>query len=331
MEKYIPPFSISNKMLEYVSGISEKVGSINNYDVFRTKPYLRRNNRIESIHSSLKIEANSLSLSEVRDVIDGNLVIGDEIEIQEVKNAYEAYSKINDVDPFSISDLKLLHSIMTYRTVAESGDFRKGEEGVFDGDRCIFVAPPPNMVNELVENLFTWMKENENTIHPLIMAAVFHYEFVFIHPFSDGNGRIARLWHNVILYRWRKIFEYIPLESQIVKFQSEYYKSISKCHKNGNSDVFIEFILERIDCILDEFIIAVNKKNLGTNEYMNRLLNIMEYDIEYKALELMDKLGLKSRETFRKHYLNPAMELGVVRMTIPDKPNSRNQRYVRKY
>ena len=113
--------------------------------------------------------------------------------------------------------------------------------------------------------------------------------------------------------------------------KSEYYKSISKCHKNGNSDIFIEFILERIDCILDEFIIVVNKKNLGTNEYVNMLLNIMEYDIEYKALELMDRLGLKSRETFRKHYLNSAMELGVVRMTIPDKPNSRNQRYVRKY
>ena len=146
MSNYVPPYTISNRMLELVSDISEKVGRISSYRDLESKPHLRRNNRIKSIHSSLKIEANSLSLSEVRDVINGHLVLGDQKEIQEVKNAYEAYEKISEINPTSISDLKKIHGIMTYKTVNESGVFRKGEEGVFSGDECIFVAPPPNMV-----------------------------------------------------------------------------------------------------------------------------------------------------------------------------------------
>jgi Fic family protein len=240
MGKYEPPYTISNKMLELVSSISEKVGKISSHRELEARPHLRKNNRIRSIHSSLKIEANSLSLAEVRDVINGHLVLGDQKEIQEVKNAYAAYEKISEINPKSMSDLKKIHGIMTYRTVGESGVFRKGEEGVFSGDRCIFVAPPPNMVNELMKDLFSWVKNSEGTIHPLIMSAVFHYEFVFIHPFADGNGRMARLWHMVMLYRWRNVFEYIPLESQIERFQAEYYDAIAKCHVNGNSDVFIE-------------------------------------------------------------------------------------------
>lgn len=222
-----------------------------------------------------------------------------------------------------------MHGIMTYRTVQESGVFRKGEEGVFSGDKCIFVAPPPNMVNELMKDLFSWLKSSKKNVHPLIRSAVFHYEFVFIHPFADGNGRMARLWHTIILYQWRKVFEYIPLESQIEKFQAEYYDAIAKCHVNGNSNVFIEFMLDMIDQILDEVIVQVNRANAETSEYVKRMLDVMEYDIPYTSNAIMDTLKLKSKETFRKNYLNPAMELGLVRMTLPDKPNSRNQRYVK--
>ena len=329
MSNYIPPYTISNRMLELVSNISEKVGKINSHKELESKPHLRKNNRIRSIHSSLKIEANSLSLSEVRDVINGHLVLGDQKEIQEVKNAYAAYEKIADINPSSITELKKLHGIMTYKTVNESGAFRKGDEGVFSGDKCIFVAPPPNMVPKLMKELLSWVKENEGKVHPLIMASVFHYEFVFIHPFSDGNGRMARLWHTVILYRWRKIFEFIPLESQIERFQEDYYDAIAKCHLNGNSDLFIEFMLEMIDQILDEVIAQVNKANAETSEYVKRLLNCMEYDVPYTANAIMELLGLKSKETLRKNYLNPAMKLGLIRMTVPDKPNSRNQRYVK--
>ncbi len=329
MSNYVPPYTISNRMLELVADISEKVGRISSHKELESKPHLRRNNRIRSIHSSLKIEANSLSLSEVREVINGQMVLGDQKEIQEVKNAYEAYKKIPEIDPSSISELKKIHGIMTYRTVNESGVFRKGEEGVFSGDQCIFVAPPPHMVEELIKDLLSWVKENEGVVHPLIMAAVFHYEFVFIHPFADGNGRMARLWHTVILYRWRNIFEYIPLESQIERFQTEYYDAIAKCHVNGNSDVFIEFMLDMINQILDKVLIQMKRADADISEYVKRMLHVMEFDVPYTSNAIMEALGLKSKETLRKNYINPALKLGLIRMTIPDKPNSKNQRYVK--
>lgn len=329
MSSYVPPYTISNRMLELVSDISEKVGKISSHKELESKPHLRRNNRIKSIHSSLKIEANSLSLSEVRDVINGHLVLGDQKEIQEVKNAYEAYKKIPEINPTSISELKKIHGIMTYRTVNESGVFRKGEEGVFSGDKCIFIAPPPHMVSGLMNDLISWMKRSEGVVHPLILSAVFHYEFVFIHPFADGNGRMARLWHTVILYRWRNIFEYIPLESQIERFQTEYYDAIAQCHVNGNSDVFIEFMLDMIDQVLDEVILQINKSNADTSEYVKRMLDVMEYDVPYTSNAIMEALGLKSKEALRKNYIKPAIELGLIRMTLPDKPNSKNQRYIK--
>ena len=147
---------------------------------------------------------------------------------------------------------------------------------------------------------------------------------------SDGNGRIARLWHTVLLYQWRDIFEYIPLESQIEKFQSEYYDAISKCHVNVDSDLFIEFMLEQIDKILDEVTQQLETSNLDISEYVKRMLSVMEYDIPYTTVAIMEKLGIKSRETFRKNYMNPAIKAGMVEMTMPDKPNSRNQRYMKR-
>ncbi len=329
MGSYTPPYTISERMLEQVSSISEKVGRITSHKELESRPRLRRNNRIRSIHSSLKIEANSLSLNEVRDVINGRLVIGDRKEIQEVRNAYAAYEKIPEIDPSSVTDLNKIHGIMTHLTVGESGAFRRGNEGVFSGDKCIFVAPPPNMVSGLMEDLLSWVREYEGRVHPLIMAAVFHYEFVFIHPFADGNGRMARLWHTVILYRWRSIFEYIPLESQIERFQEQYYEAIAKCNKKGDADIFIEFMLDMIDQVLDDVILQVNRENAGNSEYVKKMLDLMEYDIPYTSNDIMKRLGLKSKETLRKNYLNPAIESGLVRMTIPDKPNSRNQRYVK--
>lgn len=330
MNDYIPPFSISNRMLELVSEISEKVGRINSHKAPEAKPQLRKNNRIRSIHSSLKIEANSLSLNEVRDVINGRTVIGDRKEIQEVKNAYKAYEMIEKIDSLSIDDLKKVHGIMTQFTVDESGIFRTGAEGVFSGDKCIFVCPPSDMINELMTNLFSWMKRCEGKVHPLIMSAVFHYEFVFIHPFSDGNGRMARLWHTLILYKWRSIFEFIPLESRIEKYQQKYYEAIAACHKNGSSDVFIEFMLGLIDQELEEVIREVSREGAGSSQYVKRMLEKMEYDVPYTSNEILALLGLRSKETLRRNYLNPAIEEGFVRMTIPDKPNSKNQRYVKK-
>lgn len=218
---------------------------------------------------------------------------------------------------------------MTKYLVEESGKFRSGEEGVFNGEECIFMAPPAQLVPQLMDELFTWMKAAQGEVHPLILSSVFHYECVFIHPFSDGNGRMARLWHTAILSKWKPVFEYIPIESQIEKFQDDYYEAISRCHAAGESTIFIEFMLSQIDKILDDISDQISEKSEYLSESVQKLLEVMEYDVPYTSNTLMEKLGLKAKEGFRRNYLQPAIELNLVRMTIPDKPNSRNQRYVR--
>lgn len=329
MEQYKPPFTITTTMLSYVASIAEKVGQITAVNNLKSKPHLRKNNRIKSIHSSLKIEANSLSFSQVRDVINGKLVLGEQKEIQEVKNAYDAYEKLPEINPYDMNHLKLLHGVMTKYVVEESGTFRRGEEGVFDGDICIFMAPPAKFVPQQMEQLFQWMNEAKDTLHPLILSSVFHYEFVFIHPFSDGNGRMARLWHTVILAGWKSIFEYIPLESQIEKFQEEYYAAIARCHTEGSSNRFIEFMLKQIDEILDEASEQFSSNDESVSEYVKKLLEVMEYNVPYTLRSLMDAVGLQSKNSFRLNYLQPAMQLGFVKMTLPDKPKSKNQRYIK--
>ena len=316
MDNYIPPYNM------------KKIGKLDNYKDLDKMPILRRNNRIKSIHSSLAIEANSLSFDQVKDIIDGKTVIGPQDEIQEVKNAYEAYKLIKEVDQYSIKDLKRVHGVMTYLIVNESGVFRKGNEGVFDENgNCIHVCPPPEQVDGLMNQLFNWMKKNDDIIHPLIMSSVFHYEFVFIHPFADGNGRTARLWQNVILSNWEEIFEYVPIESQIKKYQEEYYTSIANCDHKGDSTEFIEFMLKMIDETLEDLMNSTSMQANHISSYVNKLLKVMEPGVSMSTSELMEKLNMKSRISFRENYLKPALENGLIKMTDPDKPTSKNQMY----
>jgi len=330
MDNYIPPFTITSTMLDRVSSIMKKIGKLDNYKDLNKMPILRRNNRIKSIHSSLAIEANSLSLEQVKDIIDGKLVLGPKKEIQEVQNAYNAYLQIKEVNPYSITDLKKMHGIMTYLTIHDSGNYRVGKEGIFDENgNCIFICPPPEQVNGLMSQLFKWMKEKKDEIHPLILSSIFHYEFVFIHPFSDGNGRTARLWQNVILSDWEDIFEYVPIESEIKKYQNEYYDAILNCNHCGNSTEFIEFMLRMIDEVLELLIEGVNKEKNHISTYIKKLLNVMEPGISYTTLELMELLEMKSRVSFRENYLIPAIDNGFIKMTYPDSPTNKNQTYYR--
>lgn len=328
MDKYIPPFEISNEMLKKVSDIMEKIGKLDSFTNLDKTPYLRKQTKINSVHSSVAIENNPLSLEQVKDVINGKLVIGKQKDIQEVKNAYKAYEMLKDINPYSIEDLKKVHGVMTFLVEEVSGEFRTTSEGVFDDNgNCIFVCPPGDRVNSLMNDLFEWLNENKDTIHPLILSSIFHYEFVFIHPFTNGNGRTVRLWQNSILYKWKDIFEYLPIESKIHKYQDEYYNSIALCHKNANSNVFIEFMLKMIDETLDE---AISTSPLPiTNETINinKLLDAMESGRPMTATEIMEKLGIKSKETLRGQYLDPAIKQGLVNLTNPDKPTSKNQMY----
>ncbi len=329
MERYEPPFEITNRMLNRASSISEKLGRIEIWRTLERQPHLRRNNRIQSVHSSLKIEANSLSLDEVRDVLNAREVIGPAKEVQEVKNAFAAYDQIDFFDPYSLDDLLRLHGAMTHLTVEESGVFRSGAEGVYRDGKCIHIAPPPEMVSSLMRQLFGWMADRREDIHPLILSSVFHYEFVFIHPFRDGNGRVARLWQTALLSGWNPLFKYIPIESQIERFQDGYHDAIALSTSKGSSTAFIEFVLDRIDEVLDRMIAQEHAGGIQT-EQVRRLLAVMEYDTPYTATALMRLLGLKSRDALRNNYLNPAIEAGLVQMTTPDKPTSRNQRYIKK-
>ena len=330
MGHYVPPFSITNPMLFRVAEIAEKAGRISGYRTLEAKPHLRRNNRIHSIHASLAIEANSLSLDEVKSVIGGKTVVGPQKEIQEVKNAYQAYELLGAFDPYSLDELKRLHGIMTYLTVRESGVFRSHDEGVFKGSRCIFMAPPPHLVPGLMQSLFDWMNGARGKIHPLILSCVFHYEFVFIHPFADGNGRMARLWQTALLSEWNPIFRYLPLESRIQAFQDGYYEAIASCHSAGNSDAFILFMLDKINRTLEDALCQLSEKDAYLSSEVQRLLEVMEYDVPYSGVQLMEKLCLKSRDNFRKLYLQPAIKQGLIVMGLPDKPTSRNQTYIRK-
>lgn len=324
---YKPPFTITNKMLNCSISISQKIEKISSYQSLKRMPTLRRNNRIKSIHSSLAIEANSLSLEQVRDVIDGNAVIGPQKEIDEVKDAYRAYQIIEEYDGFKEKDLLKAHGIIAHSIDNEFGRYRSHSEGVVDEQgNVIHVAPSEKMVPSLMSDLFDWLKKDKDT-PLLIKSCIFHYEFVFIHPFGDGNGRTARLWHNVLLMRWNNLFEYIPIESHIYKYQKDYYESIAKSNKSGNSNAFIEFILKMIDETIDEVLKSVNQESKNISEQVNRLLEVMEPDIPLSAKEIMRRLGIKSKETLRGSYLNPAIENGLVKMTIPDKPNSKNQKY----
>lgn len=328
MNDYKPPFEITQTMLKRVADISEKVTKLDNFSNLNRKPYLRKQTKINSIHSSLAIENNKLSLEQVRDVIYGKMVIGSLKDIQEVKNAYNAYEMINEANPYSIKDLKKMHGVMTYSTVEESGEFRTGNEGVFDGKgNCIHVCPQPDKVEYLMNQLFDWMKQNKKDLHPLILSSIFHYEFVFIHPFSDGNGRTVRLWQNIILYNWKNIFEYLPIESRIHKYQNGYYKAIANCNRNGNSTEFIEFMLKMIDETLDEALAIpstpINQETIN----INQLLDCLERNVPLTANEIMIKLNIKSKNTLRNQYLHPAIKQGLIKLTIPDKPNSSKQMY----
>lgn len=324
---YKPPFTITNKMLNYSISISQKIERISSFCSLKRMPTLRRNNRIKSIHSSLAIEANSLSLDEVKDVIDGKIVIGSQIEINEVKDAFNAYEIIEEYDAYNEDALLKAHSLIAFSRDKEKDKYRNHAEGVVDEfGNVIHLAPSEKIVPSLMKDLFSWLKNDEDT-SLLIKSCVFHYEFVFIHPFGDGNGRTARLWQNVILMKWNKLFEYIPVESEILKYQAEYYSAIAESNNAGNSNAFIEFMLNMIDKTMDEVLKDTNQETKNISEQVNKLLKVMKKGVPLSANEIMKRLGIKSKETLRGSYLNLAIENGLVKRTIPDKPSSKNQKY----
>ena len=294
MDENSPPYTITDKMLNYVSNIMEKIGETNYFESLNRYPELRRKTRIKSIHSSLAIENNQLSLFQVEAVINGKAVIGEQKDIQEVKNAYKAYEEIDNVNPYSVEDLKKIQGILTFAIEDDSGKFRNHGEAVYDGDIQIFMAPPHRMVPTLMDNLFHWMNEAKENVNPLILSSIFHYEFVFIHPFSDGNGRTARLWQTAILAHWKDLFKYIPIESIIRKHQEEYYTAIQNCNNVGNSNEFIEFMLKIIDEAVDGMILSQQETTQETAQEttQEKIINLMKKNPSITQVEMAKALDL---------------------------------------
>ena len=322
-EKYIPPYSITDATIALIAEIGEIIGSISTKNGLDVNPRLRRDNRIRTIHASLAIENNSLSLEQVTDVVNGRRVLGSPDEIREVKNAYEAYDLLLTFDPYSISDLLTAHKILMIDLTKEAGCLRSGGVGIFAGEQLVHMAPSATVIPELLENLFSWAREAD--VHPLIKSCVFHYEFEFIHPFEDGNGRMGRMWQTLLLYKWKPIFAWLPVESIIRERQQAYYDTLGACDKAADSGAFIEFVLCAIRDTLRE-LVTTEQVTVQVTEQVERLLAALGVN-ELTSRELMDKLSLKHRPSFRSNYLLPALDLGLIEMTVPDKPSSSKQRY----
>ena len=255
MRNQKPPFEITNQMIDYVAEIAELMGKLSAVSSLSANPTLRRSNRIRTIHGSLAIEQNTLSLEQVTAVLNGKHVLAPPKDIAEVKNAYEIYERLDELDPYSVDDLLIAHGIMTRGLVEESGIFRTRPVGVVDNEgHVLHFGTLPQYVPDLVMELLDWAKTSE--VHMLIRSCVFHYELELIHPFADGNGRVGRLWHTLLLSKWNAAFAWLPVESIIHDRQQEYYTAINASNDAGGSTVFIEFMLSAIKASLIEAIDA---------------------------------------------------------------------------
>ncbi|BES64551.1 Fic family protein [Gottschalkiaceae bacterium SANA] len=320
---YKPPFSITEKTVTLVADIMELITRITMNERNEINPRLRRENRIKTIQASLAIENNSLSIDQVTAIVNGRRVLGPGQDIREVQNAYEAYEKLLELNPFQVDSLLTAHQVLMNELTKEAGRFRSGGVGVFAGEQLVHMAPPAHLVSEQICELLKWMKTTE--VHPLVKSCVFHYEFEFIHPFADGNGRMGRMWQTLILYKWKKIFGWLPVESLIKDRQDQYYKVLGRCDQEADSAKFIEFLLQVIyDALLD--LQQTEQVTVQVTEQVSKLLGVMGRE-PLSTIELMNLVELKHRPTFRDNYLLPAIELGYVEMTIPDKPRSSKQKY----
>lgn len=261
-----PPFTITNAIISDVADIAELVGKLSGANQLSANPTLRRTNRIRTIHGSLAIEQNTLTLDQVTAVLDGKTVLAPPKDIAEVKNAYEIYERLDELDPYSVDDLLLAHGIMTRGLVEESGMFRTRPLGVVDQEgRVLHFGTLPQYVPNLVMELLEWAKTSD--IHMLIRSCVFHYELELIHPFADGNGRVGRLWHTLLLSKWNPVFAWLPVESIIHDHQQGYYDAINASNDAGESTAFIEFMLSAIKASLMD---AINMSDEMSDDISDR-------------------------------------------------------------
>ena len=315
---YQPPCSVTPQIIDLIAQISEKLGRLSVQPAYDLR--LRRVNRIRTIQGSLAIEGNTLNEQQITAILDGKPVIAPPREIREVKNAILAYEQMNQWQPHSEPDLLQADEILMSGLIDEYGVYRQGGVGVMKGKEVVHMTPPAGRVPLLIADLLQWVKGAEH--HPLIMSSVFHYEFEFIHPFADGNGRMGRLWQSLILQQWNPLFADMPIESLVYQHQQDYYHALQQSTEHSNSAYFIQFMLARI---LDTVSQTTPQDSPQVTPQVKLLLDGMKGEMSREELQSM--LGLQDRKSFRERYLKPALEAGMIEMTHPDKPNSKLQKY----
>lgn len=326
MSAYQPPLSLTPTMLGLLAEISEQVGRLLASQASALTPQLRRGNRIRTIQASLAIENNTLSVEQVTAVLEGKRVLGLPREIQEVRNAFDAYEAMPGWRPSSRADLLAAHGLLLRGLIDDAGQFRRGGVGIYRGERLLHMAPPATRVPHLIDDLLGWLGRAD--LHPLIASCVFHYELEFIHPFADGNGRMGRLWQTLILSRWRPVLAYLPVETVIRDQQDAYYAALALADQQAEATPFVEFMLQALRVALDEALTDQVGDQVG--DQVARLLQVLPTGVAMKSSELMQRLGLAHRPTFTKNYLRPALAAGLIEMTDPASPRSPTQQYRRK-
>ena len=286
MNSYKPPYAITNKILTTVSDIVELLSELNHIKKELNTPKLRKKNRIKSIAGTLQIEGNTFSEEKITNVINGKTVLGTMREIEEVKGAIEAYDYLEKYNYKNEKDLLKSHKFLMDKFLHNAGQYRQSNVGVGGKDGVTHVAPPPNMVPQLMGNLFDWLKQTDD--HLLVVSCIFHYEFEFIHPFNDGNGRVGRLWQSVILHKYKSIFGFIPIESVVRDNQKQYYKALEDAGSAGESTSFIEFMLEIILKTLKNLEKENVPKNVPKNVPLKRLDKILSFIDKNKDITIIE-------------------------------------------